>query len=127
MLTTKRISVIPICYKDEGNIAEMHRRVTAVMQQITPDYEIIYVNDGSPDRALEILQTLAAKDPHLTVISHARNFGSHMAFSTGLRYCTGDAAILLDGDLQDPPELFSGFVQKWLEGFQIVYGVRVSR
>lgn len=127
MLTTKKISVIPICYKDEGSVTEMHRRVSAVMQQITPNYEIIYVNDGSPDNALQILRALAEKDPHLTVITHARNFGSHMAFSTGLRYCNGDAAIMLDGDLQDPPELFPALVTKWLEGSQVVYGVRTSR
>lgn len=97
------------------------------MGEITPNYEIIYVNDCSPDGALAILRELAAQDPRLTVISHSRNFGSHMAYSSGLKYCTGDAALLLDGDLQDPPELFPEFVKKWLEGFCVVYGVRTSR
>ncbi len=127
MRTTRKISVIPICYKDEASVREMHRRVSEVMRGLTPNYEIIYVNDCSPDNALSILRELAATDPHLTVISHARNFGSHMAFTSGLKYCTGDAAVLLDGDLQDPPELISAFVEKWLAGYHVVYGVRTTR
>ena len=127
MLTNRKLSVIPTCYKDEGNVRELHRRVTEAMKEITSDYEIIYVNDGSPDGAYEILKELAAKDSHMTVITHSRNFGSHMAFSSGLKYCSGDAAILLDGDLQDPPELFGEFVKKWLEGHQVVTGTRTSR
>lgn len=127
MLTEKKISVIPIAYKDEGNVEELYRRVTEVMREVTHTYEIIYVNDGSPDQSLELLREIAARDPRVTVISHARNFGPEMAFSTGLRYCTGDAAILLDGDLQDPPELFPAFVSKWLQGYDVVYGQRTTR
>ncbi|PIR53262.1 hypothetical protein COU76_02110 [Candidatus Peregrinibacteria bacterium CG10_big_fil_rev_8_21_14_0_10_49_10] len=127
MLTNKKISVIPICYKDEGSVREMYKLVTDVMQGITNNYEIIYVNDRSPDGAMEIFRELAKNDQHLTVITHSRNFNSQMAFTSGLRYCTGDAAIILDGDLQDPPALFPAMVQNWLEGFEVVYGVRTSR
>ncbi len=127
MLTNRKISAIPICYKDEGSVREMHRLLTETLSQVTSDYEIVYVNDASPDHSLEILRELAAADPHMIVVTHSRNFGSHMAFTSGLQYCTGDAAILLDGDLQDPPSLIPQFVEKWLEGNQVVYGVRTTR
>jgi len=127
MLTNKKISIIVICYRDAGCIREMHRRVTEVMKQITPNYELVYVNDQSPDNAMEILRELAAKDKNLVVFSHSRNFGGQAAYTTGLEYCAGDAAILLDGDIQDPPELFPEMVKKWLEGYDVVYGDRVRR
>lgn len=105
----------------------MVRRVTEVMKQVTPNYEIVYVNDGSPDDSLSILRELAEKDQRITVIIHSRNFNSQMALTSGLRYCTGNAAILMDGDLQDPPELIPSFVEQWLQGNDVVYGVRKSR
>src|SRR3989344_8755107 len=111
MLTNKKISIVVICYRDAGWIREMHRRVTEVMGQITQNYELVYVNDQSPDNAMEILRDLAAKDKRLVVFSHSRNFGGQAAYTTGLEYCTGDAAILLDGDIQDPPELFPEMVK----------------
>lgn len=125
--TKKRISVIPIAYRDEGNIHELHKRLSKVLKEITPNYEIIYVNDASPDKSQEVLAKLAKKDKHLTVIRHSRNFGAQSAFTTGMRYATGDAIVLMDGDLQDPPSLIKEFVKKWLEGFQVVYGVRRKR
>lgn len=127
MLTDKKISIIVVCYNDAGSVREMYRRVNEVMKEVSPDYEIIYVNDRSPDNALEILREIAAQDKRLIVISHSRNFGGQAAYTSGMRYCTGQAAILLDGDLQDPPELFPEFVKKWLEGYDIVYGVREKR
>lgn len=127
MLTDKKISIIVICYRDAGCIREMHKRVTGVMEKITANYELIYVNDASPDNAMEILRELSSKDKRLVVFSHSRNFGGQAAYTTGLEYCTGDAAILLDGDIQDPPELFPDLVKKWLEGYDVVYGDRVSR
>ncbi len=105
----------------------MHQRLCAVFQKIGTDYEIIFVNDASPDNAQEVLAELAARDKHVTVIKHARNFGSQNAFTSGMQVATGDAVILLDGDLQDPPELIESFFQKWQEGFDVVYGVRVKR
>jgi dolichol-phosphate mannosyltransferase len=105
----------------------MHERLTRVCEKIAVDREIIFVNDGSPDNAREILAELAARDPCVVVINHARNFGSQSAFTSGMQIATGDAVILLDGDLQDPPELIEDFYRKWLEGFDVVYGVRVKR
>ena len=122
-----RISAIIACYRDAPAVPVMHQRLEAVFRKIGVDYEIIFVNDCSPDDASEVLEALAAKDPKVTVIEHTRNFGSQNAFSSGMRIATGDAVVLLDGDLQDPPELIEEFYHKWREGFEIVYGERVTR
>ena len=127
MLTDKKISVVTPCYNDAGCVREMYRRVTEAMKNITPNYEIIYVNDASPDNAMEILRKLAGEDKRVIVMSHSRNFGNQAAYTTGLRYATGEAVITLDGDIQDPPELFPEFVKKWLEGYKVVYGSRTKR
>lgn len=127
MLTRKKISVIPIAYHDEGNIKELYRRLTYVLKKITPYWEIIYVNDDSPDNSEQILRNLAKKDKRLTVIIHSRNFGAQNAFTSGMKQSTGDAVVLMDGDLQDPPELIEKFIKKWLEGYEIVYGRRQKR
>lgn len=127
MLTDKSLSVVIACYGDAGSVRECYRRLTEVLGGITPQYEIIYVNDASPDNAEEILREIAAGDPRVVVISHARNFGSQNAFLSGMAASRGEGVVLMDGDLQDPPELIPEFVAKWLEGHEIVYGVRVKR
>jgi glycosyltransferase involved in cell wall biosynthesis len=98
-----------------------------MFNEIGADYEIIFVNDGSPDNAREVLAELAGRDPKVVVVNHTRAFGSQSAFTSGMRISTGDAVVLLDGDLQDPPEVIPQFVERWREGFDIVYGVRVER
>jgi dolichol-phosphate mannosyltransferase len=105
----------------------MYKRLVETFEGIGVDYEIIFVNDASPDDAATVLADLAAKDPKVVVINHTRNFGSQNAFTSGMRISTGDAVSLLDGDLQDPPELIADFYKKWKEGFEVVYGVRVKR
>ena len=105
----------------------MYQRLTAIFQKIGVDYEIIFVNDCSPDNAREVLAELAAQDKKVIVINHTRNFGSQSAFTSGMRIATGDAVVLLDGDLQDPPELIEPFFQKWQEGNDVVYGIRIKR
>ena len=105
----------------------MHERLTTTFHQMGADYEIIFVNDGSPDNAREILTELAQRDPKVVVINHTRAFGSQSAFTSGMRIATGDAVVLLDGDLQDPPELIPQLAEQWLAGFDIVYGERVQR
>lgn len=105
----------------------MYQRLVKVFAEIGAEYEIIFVNDGSPDNAREVLAELAATDPNLVVINHARAFGSQNAFTSGMRLSTGDAVILMDGDLQDPPELIPEFVARWREGYDVVYGERVNR
>ena len=123
----KKLSAIIACYRDAPAVPVMHERLTAVFCKLGVDYEIIFVNDRSPDNAAEVLAELAARDRHVTVVNHTRNFGSQNAFTSGMQIATGDAVILLDGDLQDPPELIEPFYQKWLDGYDVVYGVRAKR
>ena len=110
---TPKLSAIIACYRDAPAIPFMYERLSSVFTKINVDYEIIFVNDKSPDNALEVLIELAQKDKKVIVINHTRNFGSQSAFTSGMRVATGDAVILLDGDLQDPPELIEEFFQKW--------------
>jgi dolichol-phosphate mannosyltransferase len=105
----------------------MYERLVHAFKEVSADYEIIFVNDGSPDNAREVLAELAERDPGVVVINHARAFGSQSAFTSGMRIATGDAVILLDGDLQDPPEMIPRFVAHWREGYDVVYGERVKR
>src|SRR5712671_2197090 len=123
----QKISAVIACYRDALAVPIMYQRLTAVFAKIGVDYEIIFVNDASPDNADEVLAGLAAQDRNVVVIRHSRNFGSQNAFTSGMRISTGDAVALLDGDLQDPPELIADFHQKWKEGYEVVYGVRVKR
>jgi polyisoprenyl-phosphate glycosyltransferase len=127
MLTDKKISVVVVCYQDAGCIQELYRKVKEILEKITPHYEIIYVNDASPDNAEEILVSLAQTEPSLTVITHSRNFGAQVAFTSGLSQSDGDATVIMDGDMQDSPELINDFVTKWLEGYSVVYGIRAKR
>lgn len=105
----------------------MYDRLRAVFMKLRVDYEIIFVNDCSPDNAAEVLRELALRDPKVVVVNHTRNFGSQNAFTSGMTIATGDAVVLLDGDLQDPPELIEAFYNKWREGYDVVYGQRVKR
>jgi len=91
------------------------------------EFEIIFVNDGSRDNTLSIIQSIAQNDNRLKIISLSRNFGQQAAFSAGLEYAKGDAVIFIDADLQDPPEVIPELVKKWLEGYQIIYGKRIRR
>jgi glycosyltransferase involved in cell wall biosynthesis len=122
-----KLSAIVACYLDEPAIPIMAERLAATFDRIGCDYEIIFVNDGSPDDSQAVLERLAAADRRIKVITHSRNFGSQNAFTSGMARATGDACILLDGDLQDPPELIEDFVRRWREGYEVVYGVRTRR
>jgi dolichol-phosphate mannosyltransferase len=123
----KTLSAIIACYRDAQAIPIMAERLEATFKKIGVDYEIIFVNDGSPDDTQDVLERLAAANPRIKAITHSRNFGSQNAFTSGMVRATGDACILLDGDLQDPPELIEAFHAKWLEGYDVVYGVRTRR
>lgn len=123
----KRISAIIACYKDAQAIPIMHLRLVKTFQKIGVDYEIIFVNDGSPDNTEDILEKLVNKDIHVIGVNLSRNFSSQMAFTSGMDIATGDAIVFLDGDLQDPPEIIEKFYRKWIEGYDVVYGVRTKR
>jgi glycosyltransferase involved in cell wall biosynthesis len=119
--------VLPI-YNEEAVLAVLHRRLTIVMAGLGEPYELIFVDDGSQDHSLELLQALQEQDPdHMRVIVLSRNFGHQQAVSAGLDYARGQAAIVMDADLQDPPEVIPQFVEKWRQGFQVVYAIREKR
>lgn len=105
----------------------MHARLTAVFKKMKVRYELIFVNDGSPDSSEEVLKKIVTRDSHTIAVNHSRNFGSQMAFTSGMDISGGDAIVFLDGDLQDPPEIIEKFYRKWREGYQVVYGVREKR
>lgn len=122
-----KLSAVIACYRDAPAVPIMYKRLVDTFAKIGVDYEIIFVNDASPDDAKVVLADLASRDKNVVVINHTRNFGSQNAFTSGMRISTGDAVTLLDGDLQDPPELIEEFYKLWKEGFDVVYGVRVKR
>lgn len=127
MTNPKKISVVIVCYFDELNIVALYNRLSAVLKKISIPYEIIYINDASPDNSELVLRELASKDKYLTVINHSRNFGAQAGFTSGMVQSTGEVVVLMDGDLQDPPELIEDFLNKWREGYKVVYGVRRKR
>jgi len=121
------LSVIVPCFNEEAVIGQTHVRLEAALEATTPDYEIIYVDDGSRDRTGELLHGIQQADRHVRVLRLSRNFGHQIAVSAGLDYAAGDAVVLIDADLQDPPELIAAMVEKWREGFHVVYGQRTDR
>ncbi len=123
----RSLSAIIACYMDGQAIPIMHARLTSVFRKLDVDYEIIFVNDGSPDDSAARILELSKTDPHVVGITHSRNFGSQMAFRSGLEMAVMQACILLDGDLQDPPELIEQFYEQWVAGHDVVYGRRVRR
>jgi len=123
----RSVSAIIACYKDNQAIPVMYRRLTDVFRKLEIDYEIIFVNDCSPDDSAQVIRDISANDPRVIGISHSRNFGSQMAFRSGMELSTKDGIVLLDGDLQDPPELIEAFYAKWEEGYDVIYGRRIKR
>ena len=123
----KTISAIIACYNDSQAIPEMHQRLTSTFSKIGINYEIIFVNDGGSDNSESILKEICTKDKKTTAILHSRNFSSQNAFTSGMIQSKGDFVVLLDGDLQDPPEIISDFVKEWEKGYDVVYGIRNKR
>jgi dolichol-phosphate mannosyltransferase len=118
--------VIPI-WNEELVIPELYRRVLAIMGQVGTSWEMICVNDGSTDRSLGLLLELRAQDPRIKVLDFSRNFGHQIAITAGADFAAGDAVIVMDADLQDPPEVVVRMVEKWREGYEVVYAVRTVR
>ena len=124
----KTLSVVAPCYNERTGIAEFHRRVTAVaVAAAGASYEIVLINDGSTDGTLDVLMALADSDPHVVVIDLARNYGHQVALSAGLELCSGDRILILDADLQDPPELLPQMMTLMNNGIDVVYGQRNAR
>jgi dolichol-phosphate mannosyltransferase len=124
---SKKLSIIIACYKDAEAIPVMHKRICDLNIADEIEIEIIFVNDGSPDSSQMRLLEIAAKDSRVIGIKHTRNFGSQAAFLSGMKNSTGDAIVIMDGDLQDPPEMILDFIQYWQDGYEVVYGIRESR
>lgn len=124
----KKISVIIPMYYEEEVAEECYKRMTFVLQNIENyDYEIICINDGSKDKTLIILENLAIKDKRLKVLSFSRNFGHQCAVTAGLKFVTGDVIVIIDADLQDPPELIPEMLKLWEAGNDVIYGKRKTR
>ena len=124
----RKISVVIPMYYEEEVAEECYKRMTEVLKRVEDyDYELICVNDGSKDRTLSILEELASKDERLKVISFSRNFGHQCAVTAGLKYVTGDCAVIIDADMQDPPELLPDMLKLWEAGNEVIYGKRKTR
>jgi dolichol-phosphate mannosyltransferase len=118
--------IIPI-YNEADTIREMYRRVSAVMDQLEGSGELILINDGSHDQSLSLIRELHQKDSRVCYLSFARNFGHQTAVTAGLNFARGQAVVILDADLQDPPELVPAMLEKWQQGYQVIYGQRTQR
>jgi dolichol-phosphate mannosyltransferase len=125
--TVYSVSAVVACYKDNLAIPIMYERLKATFTKLNIDHEIIFVNDCSPDDSEEVIRAISRNDRRVIGISHSRNFGSQAAFVSGMRMASKNACVLLDGDLQDPPELIEQFVELWRKGHDVVYGRRVKR
>jgi dolichol-phosphate mannosyltransferase len=118
--------VIPI-FNEEENLQNLYTRLTAAAPSWGEDYEIVLVDDGSRDSSLTMMRVMAEKDAHVRVVKLSRNFGHQPAISAGIKTAKGDAIVIMDGDLQDPPEELHRFLDKWREGYEVVYAIRTKR
>lgn len=121
------ISVVIPLYNEEEVISETYKRLTDVMQGIGDDYELILINDGSRDKTAQLTAEIVKKDKHVRLLCFSRNFGHQIAITAGMDYAKGDAVVIIDADLQDPPEVIPRMVEKWKEGYHVVYGKRIKR
>jgi len=122
-----RYSIVAPIYNEEGNIARLYERITKVLESTGETWELVTVNDGSRDKSFELLTELAHKDHRIKVVNFARNFGHQLAVTAGLHHTSGDAVIIIDADLQDPPELILDMIERWKAGYHVVYAVRQER
>ena len=122
------LSVILPCYNEEQIIAQTYCQLTQILQSLNNiDYELVFIDDGSEDSTFSILAGLQQEDPHIRIVQLSRNFGQQMATTAGMEHARGEAVILMDADLQDPPELIPDMISEWKKGFDVVYGERTER
>lgn len=126
-LVFNMISIVIPLFNEEENVTQLHDRLTNCSSLWKEDYEIIFVDDGSYDGTLDMLQEICTRDKHIKTIKLSRNFGHQAAISAGIRYAKGDAVVIMDGDLQDPPEELPRFLDKWREGYHVVFAIRQKR
>lgn len=124
----KKVSLVIPMYYEEKVADECYKRIKENLERLENyEYEVIFVNDGSKDKTLEILERIAENDKNIKIISFSRNFGHQAAVTAGLQYVTGDAIVIMDADLQDPPELIPDMLKLWEDGNEVIYGKRKSR
>ena len=127
MNSQPRYSIVAPIYNEEGNIALLYERIVQVMESTGEPWELVLVNDGSRDRSPEMMDELAGRDQRVKVLHFARNFGHQTAVTAGMDHASGDAVVLIDADLQDPPELILEMIERWKAGYQVIYAVREQR
>ncbi len=127
MATTPVFSIIVPFLNEEEVLPETYRRLTGVMEKIGDPYELLFVNDGSTDRSPDMVAELCAGDPRVRLLSLSRNFGQQAATLAGMRHAEGQALVVIDADLQDPPEVIASMAEKWRQGYHVVYGRREKR
>lgn len=125
-MSPKYSFIVPV-YNEEKTLPELYRRVSAVMNQLDSPVELVLVNDGSRDNSLQLIRDLNQKDPRVCYLSLARNFGHQVAVTAGLNFVRGQVIVILDADLQDPPELIPQMIEKWEQGYKVVYAQRTLR
>lgn len=121
------ISIVVPVFNEVENLPTLYNRLVSVMNEFTPNYELIFIDDGSRDTSRELLQSFSEQNPRVCIVELARNFGHQTAISAGLNYARGQGVVIMDADLQDPPEVLPQFISKWKEGFDVVYAVRTKR
>ena len=122
------LSIVVPCFNEDAVLGEFNRSIIAVLEQLAEiTFEIIYTDDGSDDQTPAILRQLQASDPRVRVVSLSRNFGHQLAVTAGLEHASGDAVVIIDADLQDPPEVIPEMIERWRDGYQVVYGLRAKR
>jgi dolichol-phosphate mannosyltransferase len=126
-LSSPELSVVVPVFNEQENLPQLYQRLVATLDRVGLVYELILVDDGSRDQSMPIMHELAAADPRVTVIELARNFGHQVAISAGLDHARGHGVIVMDADLQDPPEVLPEFIAKWREGYEVVYAIREKR
>lgn len=120
-------SIIVPLYNEELVVQETYRRLKQVMDSTSEPYEIIFVNDGSKDKTLTITKEICRQDNNIRLLSFSRNFGHQVAITAGMDHAGGRAIVVIDADLQDPPEMILKMIEKWQEGYDVVYGQRIKR
>jgi polyisoprenyl-phosphate glycosyltransferase len=121
------LSVVVPCANEEEMLPETNRRLVALLGPMPLDFEVVYVDDGSTDSTPDLLRHLSAQDDRVRVVRLSRNFGHQVAITAGLAHASGDAVVVIDADLQDPPEVIGEFVKRWQQGYDVVYGIRTER
>lgn len=127
MSATIKYSIVVPVYNEEAVIIESYKRLKQVMDSLQESYEIIFVNDGSRDKSALIVSELCEMDKNVKLINFSRNFGHQIAVTAGMDFTEGDAVVVIDADLQDPPEVIPKMIEKWKEGYEVVYGKRIER